>query len=135
MAEPRTAKLIGLCQWDNGENFDGFVLIGLAKPSNAEGDYTVSLDGSAMRQRIPEWSKIKIVDGVFDSSAKLYWTADIEPPNTRYAAWFYANPRKRVAPLNPTAPSLFSVAVTEYAITIPTLPAPTAPVTSPTPSD
>lgn len=135
MAEPRTATLTGTVSWSGGELFDGFVLIGLAQPSNSEGDYTVTLDAAAMRQRIPIWTKIKIKDGVFDTAAKLYWNADIEPPNTKYAAYFYANPRKRVAPLSPSTPSLFTVASTEYAITVPTLTDPVASVSAPVPND
>ena len=102
MAEPRKAQLTGTVSWSNGEAFSGFVLIGIALPSSGDYSYArVSLQNQYPPQRLPLWYRIPIVGGQYDSSARIYYTEDIEPPNTRYAAWFYDVHNRQIA--GPTA--------------------------------
>ena len=127
----RTAKLNSATtvQWTNAENFDGFVAIGIAFP----GSYVqVSLDENAPPQRIPQWTKVQIVNGKYNQSTTLFLNADIEPPNTQYAAYFYDATNTLIAPAAGTA-ALFSITADPYTLTPPTLTAPTAAVTPPSP--
>lgn len=135
MADPRRAKLTGTPAWTGGELFNGFVSIALALPSNSGGDFpTVYLGAGQRRCQLPIWTRVRVKDGVFDPEAKLFFNADIDPPNTRYFAYWFAYPKFRVSPLVGN-PSAFTVTADPYAITIPTLTDPTAPTTAPVPVD
>ena len=135
MATPRVASLTtstGTVLWDDGSTFDGFILVGLALPTLSGTAYTtVALDDASPPVRIPAWTYITIRAGVIDVNTKLYWSADIEPPNTKYAAYFYDVTRTRIAPTG--AATLFQIAQDPYIITVPTLTAPTATATAPQP--
>ena len=130
MAEPRKASLTGTVSWSSGELFTGFVLIGFALPSSVDYTYTrVALQNVYPPQRLPLWYRIPITNGQYDSTARIYWNIDVEPPNTKYAAWFYDVHNQKIA--GPTA--LFTISTDSYTITVPTLTVPTASSTAPTP--
>ena len=135
MATPRVASLIpdtGTVLWSSGETFDGFILVGLALPTGSGGAYTtVALDDASPPVRLPQWTYISITAGVINPYTKLYWSADIEPPNTKYAAYFYDATRTRIAPTG--AATLFQITQDPYVITVPTLTAPTATSIAPQP--
>lgn len=130
MAEPRKASLSGTVSWSSGELFTGFTLIGVALPTS--GDYTYSrlaLQNVYPPQRLPLWYRIPITNGQYDGTARIYWNIDLEPPNTRYVAWFYDVHNRQIG--GPTA--AFEVASESYTITVPTLTVPTTSTVPPIP--
>lgn len=136
MAEPRSAVLTGTVYWsDSATLFNGYVAIALGLPTNAAGTFPAVYLGSGLREAtIPQWTRVRVTDGVFDQEAKLYFNADINPPSTRYFAYWYAYPKYRLFPAVGVEPAAFTITTTPYSITIPTLTLPTAPTTAPTPS-
>jgi len=135
MATPRVASLTtstGTVNWASGETFDGFILVGLALPTfNSTAYTTVALDDASPPVRLPQWTYVTVKAGVIDPYTKLYWTADINPPSTKYAAYFYDVTRTRIAPL--TAATLFEITSDPCTLTVPTLTTPVATATAPQP--
>lgn len=134
MASPRTATITtsSPIAWSDSTLFDGFLLVGIALPTlNAVQYSTVALDAASPPVRLPQWFYLSIKQGVIDPYTKLYFSADIDPPNTKYAAYFYDVTRTRIAPSG--AATLFQITSTPYTITVPTLTAPTATATAPQP--
>jgi hypothetical protein len=127
---PRTAKLSGSVAWSDASSFNGFVLIGIAFPNISGTDYaTVALGNSLEKQRLPQWTRIPIVEGAFDQTSAVFYNADIEPPNTKYVGYYYDATGTRIG----AATALFTVTATPHAIEVPTLTVPTAAVSAPTP--
>lgn len=132
MAAPSRSTLItssGYVYWSDDSKFDGFLLvsINLPEPAASEGAYPeVSIDAKYPRIRIPRWITIPIVDGEIDSNSTLIYTADLEPPNTRYAIYYLDNTMEKVL-ASPGESDLFTVSAVETTITPPTLTVPTAP--------
>lgn len=122
----------GTIQWDNGSSFDGFLLVQLAYPIDTNGLTWPTMSkgaGSLPRQRLPQGCKIPITDGNFDQNSRLWYNADIDPPNSQYFAWFYTNENKQIA--GPT--DAFQITMPTTLIDVPTLPAPALNFTPPAP--
>jgi len=116
-------------QWSNGSNFDGFILVGLVPPTNVTDWAEIGISGYYPPQRVPVFARVPIVDGKFDSTAGLFFNADLEPPNTRYVAWYYDITRRQIA--GPS--SQFQVTADPFTPPSLTLTAPSAGSTNPTP--
>lgn len=129
MSTPLRARLAGTVLWSSGESFDGYALILLALPGTHA---SVSMDGTFPRARIPTNTVIPIQDGIYNQNSWLYRNADIEPPNTQYAAYFYDLNWVRIAPAG--AAALFTISADPYTLVAPTLTAPTAAVVAPSPT-
>ena len=128
MSTPLRARLAGTVLWSTGETFDGYALILLALPGTHA---AVSMDGTFPRSRIPTNTIVPIQDGAYNQNTWLYFNADIEPPNTKYAAYFYDLNWVRIAPSG-TA-DLFTITANPHTLTAPTLTAPTAASSAPLP--
>lgn len=126
MAEPRKAKVTGTFAYNDGSVFNGLALVLLQLPTDGSAVVWPSAArgaGTQDRLRIPLAFPIPIVEGVPNSTATLYFTADMQPPNTRYNMYVFDINRKLVA--GPTA--MFQVTADPTALTVPVLTAPTAP--------
>lgn len=125
MSTPRTAKLSGTIQWSDGSNFNGFGVVGLVFPTSGGAAWPeLSIEPNSPRQRIPQWAVIPIVDGAFNNQVGLWFNADIDPPNTKYAIFYYDSSNKLVG--QPSSSSDFfqvtadPVAPPTYTLTVPT---------------
>ena len=82
----RSAKVISSATqlWSNGDNFDGYMLVGIVVPSGKPrceiGLYSGTVD-------VPVFTLIPITNGVFDQSTGLIYTSDLTPPGAQYVAW------------------------------------------------
>jgi len=109
-------------EWSNGSKFDGFILLNVARPS---GYNEISLNQRRPRVVLPHWIRIPVENGAVHGDTKVLFTAEIEPPNTRYISFWYDLNNARIA--GPSA--LFTITADPHTITPPTLTAPTAPTT------
>lgn len=125
MSAPRKAQLTGAVQWSDGSNFDGYLLLGLAIPTNGEGVWpTVALGSAFPRQRLPQWVLIPIKDGTFDATTKVFFNGDIEPRGCQYGAYWYDINGRKLAPAG--AATAFDITTDPYVISVPTLTVPSA---------
>lgn len=92
MAAPRKSTLTGTFSWSNGELFAGYVLIGTGMPvtpgANPTAYTSLKRFELGYNQRLPQWWLIPIVEGIIDPGSKLYYNADLEPPTSKYYAWW-----------------------------------------------
>lgn len=128
-AAPRTARITTASQilWSSGDVFDGWLLLGL---TSGQASATVFLDNATFLQQLPRFIKVRITDGVIDPNTRVFWTADMQPPNTRYWPWWYDLTGTLIYPTigDPTS---FTIAADPYTITVPSLVAPGAPSAPP----
>lgn len=134
-AAPRSAYVIPSSGtqllWSDGSYFDGFILIALNSGQTQPYCY---LDNADYVQRLPQYTKIRVTAGIIDPTQRLYFTADIQPPNSRYWAWFYDLTGTLIYPTVGN-PSAFTVTTDPHPLTIQTLTVPTAPSTPPSTID
>ncbi len=126
MAYPLVSTLTGTVTYnDNVTLLDGYVLLLLALPVG----YTYStIANQLIPQPIGNHIKVRIQQGAYDQSARIYQNVGIEPPNSQYVAYFYDNNDTQ---LGHTA--LFTIATSPYTIAVPSFAVPTATVIIPTP--
>lgn len=133
---PQVAHLTGSVTWSDGSTFDGWLLLGLVLPENADGQWpTTVIAGATMPQRLPIWTKIPIRAGAIDGQTTVLFNTSVEPPNSRYVAYWYDRNHRRIFPAVATPPTPFSITTTPYAISLPTLTVPSNSSTLPTPSE
>ena len=77
--------LTGNVTWLDGAVFNGFCILSLLPPKTTNGTPRTLFCG---KTQIPLETRIPIKDGVFDQTRFLY-TADINPPNSRYVIRYY----------------------------------------------
>ncbi len=119
-------------QWSGGRAFDGSVLLLMALPSTGGATWTrVSLKDLKPKLRIPTRIKVPIVSGAYDANTRIWRTDSIQPPNVKYAAFFYDSTDRLIA----YDSALFTVTESPYTLTPPTLTDPTATVDVPMPED
>ena len=135
---PTTTKIVTSTPvvWSDGSLFSGYLLLGLALPTDSLGAQWGQLNLYGTSQRLPEWTVIPIVSGVVDSNTTVYPVTQIDPPNCRYAVYWYDNTWKLIYPFpSGTLPALISIpAGATYTLTQPTLTAPSVPTGSLTPA-
>lgn len=88
---PRTGKLKATpdIMWDNGDLFNGFAVVAIVLPTIDSIPWpSLTIDPNSPAQRLPETATIPIVDGVFNNSIALFYNADLNPPNSRYAIYY-----------------------------------------------
>lgn len=125
--QPRTAALStspSTVTWASGTNFNGFCWLGLTMPSASGVSYKPHLFNALLRQEIPRYIQVPIINGVIDPSTSPYWNADVDPPGTQYVAYWFDSNSVLVAPASGTA-TPFSIASVTQILTVPTLPVPT----------
>lgn len=125
MAYPLIATLTGTVTYSNSTLLDGYVLILMAFPT---GYTSATIANQLIPQPIGDHVKVRIQQGVYDQSARIYQNAYLEPPNIQYCAYFYDNNNTQ---LGHTA--LFTISTSPYTITVPTFAVPTATAVIPTP--
>ena len=125
MPYPMVASLAGTVKYSNGTLFDGYVLLLIAPPP---GYTSASIMNQLIVQPICDHVKVRIQQGVYDQSARIYYTSYLEPPNCQYVAYFYDN---NDIQLGHTA--LFTVTANPYTITVPALTIPSATSVIPSP--
>lgn len=133
---PRTASLSASDEvaWSDATLFDGFLLLGLVTPESGGTSWAeLQLGGGFRSERLPLFQRIDVIDGKYDTSAKVLQNSSISPPNSKYAAWFYDNstpPRKIAGPS-----TLFTVSTDTFSPPALTLTVPAAGSVPPTPDD
>lgn len=134
MAEPRNGKLAGTILWSDGSNFSGFAIIGLVVPTASGTAWPeLAIDPGSPRQRIPLWITCPIKAGTFNNQIGLWYTDDIDPPNSKYCVYFYDTAMKQVgAPA--TSADFFTVSSAYTTIVAPTLTVPIAGTVIPVPN-
>ena len=110
--------------WSDGSLFNGFILIGLVYPTNGSQWAEVDLGGQAPGERLPQFTKVAIVNGKFDNSVGIVYTSSISPPNTQYVAWYYD--QSTYPPRQICGPTTF------FTVNTGTVTPPTCTLTSPT---
>lgn len=121
--------------WSDNSLFTGYILFGVALPTDATGAQWAELRLYGTSQRLPLWTIIPVVEGTVDTNTSLYLTTQLDPPNTRYAIYWYDSTWKLVYPFpSGTLPSLVSVTTSPYQITVPSLTAPGTPLAAQTPA-
>lgn len=135
MANPRSAKFTTTpVLWSDGSNFNGFAVIALVFPTASGVNWPeLTIEPGTPRQRLPIWHTVPIVDGVFNQALGLWYNTDINPPNTKYAIWYYDTANKLVAAPS-SASDFFTVTDTPVAPTVYTLTVPIAGTAVPSPS-
>jgi hypothetical protein len=131
MAEPRIAKLAGTVQWSDGVDFSGYAVFGLVMPETGGTDWPFLSQGGTTPDpvRISQWSVIPIEQGAFNEALGLFYNGDIVPQNSKYVVYYYDKNLVKIA--EDTTP--FSVTADPTTPVIPTLTAPVAGSTIPTP--
>lgn len=125
------ANAPGGVNWSNGKPFNGFILIGVVPPTSGGSDWpSVSFGFLDSSQRLPPFYVIKINNGVFDSSAAVFYNADLIPENVVYVAWYYDANKRMIA--GPT--TQFTVSSDPFTPPIPTLTAPSSGSNPPQPN-
>lgn len=82
----RSAKALSTFSqtWSNGDNFDGYMLVGCVVPNGKPrcelGQYSGVVD-------VPIFTLFPITNGAFDQSTELLYTTDLTPPGAQYVAW------------------------------------------------
>ncbi len=128
MAYPTVATLAGLVTYSNATPIDGYALILVAYPQT----YTptqISIANQLIPQRIGDRIKVRIQQGQWDGSARIIFNSSLEPPNTKYACYFYDNDDVLLGNVS----TLFTVNTSPYTINWSTATIPTAPTVLPTP--
>src|SRR5437899_2070819 len=129
MATTITSPRIGhfptaLVSWSDGTLFTGFALCALIPPVGYS-EVDSGLQDPA--ETLPQFAVIPIVNGSFNSSLGLYYSADLNPPGMTYNISFYTTTKKLIA-----GPSV-AFSVTADPITTITIPTLTVPVAGGTP--
>lgn len=128
MAQPRIGKFSqsATVSWSDGTAFNGFLLVGIALPTLSGTAFTAALYGnSGVAPRLPQFVKVPISEGFYNSSCGLFYTSDITPPGTLFYSWLYTGGTSGVPARMVSGPSS-SFSVTSDTITPPTL-TPTTP--------
>lgn len=134
---PSTAVLTGNVTWSDATPFDGYLLLGLVMPTNADGIWpTVTVGGGNVPPlRLPIWTMIPINAGVFDSNTKILFNSSISPDSTQYVAYWYDLNKRRIFPATGSNPTPFVISSASFAPSIPSLTVPATSGVIPAPSD
>lgn len=126
MAYPLVSTLSGVVKYNDGTTlFDGWVLLLLAYPIG----YTQATVGNQLwPQPIGDHIQVRIQNGVYDQTVRIYQNQSIQPPQTQYAAYYYDNEG-----VNLGHTGLFVINSSPYTITYPSMSVPVATAITPTP--
>ena len=121
--------------WSDGSLFSGYILLGLAMPIDSNGVQWASIRLYGTSQQLPQWTVIPVIEGVVDNNTSIFPNTQLDPPNTKYAIYWYDNTWKLVYPFPAgTIPSLVTITGATYTLTQPTITAPTSPTAAETPA-
>jgi hypothetical protein len=124
-------------KWSDGTLFNGYALLIMALPTQGNLQWTqVALRNSTPKLKCPQRVKIPIREGVYDTYTMLWSTDSLVPENVVYSVWFYDDTDQLIA----IGSQLFAITAgttpntsIQYTLNPPTLPTPTAAVSSPQP--
>lgn len=124
---PQTAHITGNVSWSNGTAFDGYLLLGLGLPSDTNGAWpSLSIGmGKYPTLRLPLWTVVPISQGAFDQATSVFFNSSIDPPGSKYGAYWYDINWRLIYPATNVAATPFVISTNLYAITVPTLTIPT----------
>ena len=134
---PTSTKLITSTPvtWSDGSLFSGYLLLGLALPTDSATTQWAYVNLYGTSQQLPKWTVIPIIEGAVDNNTSIFPNTQLDPPNTKYAVYWYDNTWKLIYPFPAgTLPSLVTITGATYTITQPTLTAPTAATADLTPA-
>ena len=124
------SKISNTFTWSDASNFNGFAVIGIVLPTSGGVNWPYPSTENSPETRFPIWSVIPIENGVANQNVGLLYTADLNPPNTKYGWYAYDRAFKQVA--GPSA--TFTVTAATTSLPSLTLTAPSAGSVVPTPS-
>jgi len=139
MSSPRTSKCTTTpFYWSDGTTlFTGNLVIGLVVPLELQPRGQDPIDwpslaygGQTLLEKLPILTRIPIVNGVARQTEKVFYNADIDPPNSRYVAWMYD--RNMVQLTEPTINDTFEVSADSFTPTVGTPVIPSLGTTLPT---
>lgn len=117
MPYPLISTLTGYVTYSDEETpLDGYVLLLMDFP---EGYSSASISDQLVPQVIGSRVKVRIQQGIYDQSSRIIQNAFLEPPGTRYRAYFYDNSNFLLGYTN-----FFSISVSPYTINFPPMPLP-----------
>jgi len=117
--------------WTDASLFNGFILVGIVPPTSGGTDWAqLSISDYYPPQRVPVFARVPITSGKYNSVAGLFFTADLEPPNSRYIAFWYDATGRLITP---SASAQFQVTTDPFTPPTPTLTVPSVGSVNPTP--
>lgn len=127
MGTEQKAELTGTITYSDSSNFTGWLLLGLVPPLRGATPYTTFYKKyTKERVKLPQWITFPVRDGEILANAKIRFNSSIEPPNTKYAAFFVDYEGNTLA-----TSTVFSVEATPYELVEPSFSIPTAGSTAP----
>lgn len=98
MPQLRWATFTGTVQWDDGEPFQGYMILGLERPLTPAGTGVpyMTIPSLSGYLRLPDWVRIHIRDGKFYSQDRVLFNDDMEPPGSKYVAYIYTPDNTKV---------------------------------------
>jgi hypothetical protein len=124
--------------WSDGTPFNGYAILIMALPTQGGQQWTqVALRDCKPKRKCPQRVKVPIREGVYDPVTMLWSTDSLVPENVVYSAWYYDDTDQLIA----IGSQLFSIVAgggagsspIPYTLNPPTLPTPTAAISSPQP--
>lgn len=103
--------------WSDGlTKFNGFLVVAFIPPTASGADWPrVDFFNQSPGQALPLRAIIPVTEGVINQSLGLFYSADVQPPNSQYVYWIYDTTSRQIA--GPS--SLFTVIATP--LTLPSL--------------
>lgn len=124
MAAPRVGKFntnTSITYSDGTTKFNGFFLIGTTIPTLSGTAFAACFYGnSGVSERLPQFYKVPVDDGIPNASCGLFYNADINPPGSTYVYWTYVGGTSGVPARMIAGPSS-SFTVSSATITLPSL--------------
>lgn len=118
----RSATLSGTVNWSDATPFNGFAVFLLVPP---DGYSKMFLADNYPAVRIPLRIIVPVVNGQFNQNCKIWYNADLEPPNSKWVIYWLDFTGATIA--SPASMSdSFTVSTSTHTVTPPTLTAPTA---------
>lgn len=106
-------------RWADGTLFDGYVWLGIVLPNNPAFKFPW-LYGSWRYQQLPRFIKVPIINGAIDSTTQAFYNSDLNPPGTKYVAYWFSSDGTLITPATGSAvPFIISTPFTT--LTVPTL--------------
>ena len=87
---PTSTKIITSAPvtWSDGSLFSGYLLLGLALPTDSLGAQWAEVNLYGTSQILPKWTVIPIVEGTVDSNTSIFPNTQLDPPRTKYAIYW-----------------------------------------------
>lgn len=118
--------------WSDGTPFDGWIWVGVVPPTLSGTDFaSVAVGNQNIYEQIPPIYYISVKAGVADPTVSVFYTSDLDPPGVQYVTLFYDRTGRKISA---TYSAQFNVTASTFNPLPPTLTAPIAGSTPPTPN-